>query len=47
MLTLAGKFVVAIVTGVADLSFSGTFVSRGELKLGVTRPFDALVYRLT
>jgi hypothetical protein len=51
MLTLAGKFVVAIVAGIAAFSFSGMLVSgsvlKGEVKLDVPRPSDVLVCRLT
>jgi hypothetical protein len=51
MLTLPGKFVVAIVPSFADFSFSGRFISgsilKGEVKLEVSSPSDALVCRLT
>jgi hypothetical protein len=51
MLTLGGKFEVAMVAGIAVFSFSGSFVMgvvlEGEAKLDVSKTSDALVCRLT
>ena len=51
MLTLGGKLDVAIVAGIAGSSFSGSLgvgiALKGEVKLDVSRPSDALVCRLT